>query len=182
MVDPIQELKIRAEILHSGVSAGKESAQKRLRALPELAKADAAGLAAAGEWVRRKHCLAVVAREHGFSSWEQARRVLEGDARELDLGTLLYGPEAAGTLNVWFADYEEARAHFAESRRRGEGHALLAYRRQFLIVDRHFIAAIRLDPEDPDWEAIGWDWPRPRDPKARQRLYGKRIAALREAA
>jgi hypothetical protein len=87
-----------------------------------------------------------------------------------------------GTLNVWFSDHAEARAHLDEGRRRSQSHALLGYRRQFLVVDRFFIEALRLDPDDPDWEAIGWDWPRPRDPIARQRLYGKRLGALRGAA
>ena len=80
MESPVQELKTRAELLHAAVASGQPDALRRLRALPGLAKADDAALTAAAASVQRKHCLAVVAREHGFSRWDQARRVLAGDS------------------------------------------------------------------------------------------------------
>jgi hypothetical protein len=179
MVDPVGELKTRAEILHGRVASGDREAQTRLRALPELARADEGALAEAAARMRRKHCLAVVAREHGFTTWEQAQRVLRGDAREQDFGTLMYGTKAMGTLNVWFADYAEARAHLDEARRGGAARYLLTYRTQFFVVDRYFVETLGLDPDDADWEAIDGDWARPRDPIARQRLYLKRLDAVR---
>ena len=180
MVDPVGELKTRAELLHGRVAAGDREAQTRLRALPELARVDEEALAAAAARMRRKHCLAVVAREHGFTSWEHAQRVLRGDAREQDFGTLLCGDNASGSLNMWFVDYGEARAHLDATRSQGLRRYLLAYRRQFLVVERFFVeATLELDPDDADWEAIDHDWARPRDPIARQRLYAKRIDAVR---
>jgi len=177
MVDPVGELKTRAEILHGRVASGDEAARTRLRALPELARADEAALAEAAMRMRRKHCLAVVAREHGFTSWEQAQRVLRGDARELDFGTLMYGTKALGTLNVWFADYGEARAHLDEARLGGARRYLFPYRKQFFVVDRYFVETLGLDPDDADWEAVAFDWVRPQDPIARQRLTMKRLIA-----
>ena len=52
-----------------------------------------------------------------------------------------------------------------------------------MIVDRYFIETLGLDPEDPDWEAIGRDWVRPASLKARERLYAKliRVHQNREA-
>jgi hypothetical protein len=179
MVDPVRELKTRAELLQRRLAAGSEEARRRLRALPELARANADALAAAAPGIRRKHCLSVVAREHGFTTWEHARRVLEGWGREPDFGTLMYGPQGFGTLNVWFADYDEARAHLDEARGGGQRPYLLAYRRQFFVADRGFVEALGLDPDDADWEAIDCDWVRPRNPMARRRLYQKRLDALR---
>jgi hypothetical protein len=50
-------------------------------------------------------------------------------------------------------------------------------------VDRFYIESLGLDPDDHDWQAIGFDWVRPRDVDARTRLYAKLVAALpREAA
>ena len=177
MVDPVRELKTRAEILHRGIASGIPEARRRLRALPELATADEAAVAAAVPRMRRKHCLFVVAREHGFNTWEHARRVLGGDETELDMGTLLY--TQAGAINVWFAVYEEARAHLDEVRGGGASRYLLSYRRQFFVADRFFIEALGLDPDDADWDAIDRDWARPREPGARLRLYEKRIHAMR---
>jgi hypothetical protein len=166
-------------MLHQRIAAGEAGARPRLRALPEFTKADAAALEANAPDIRLKHCLAVVARELGFQSWEHARRVLRGDATEQDCGTLLYDASVRGTLNVWFAHYDEARAHLDEVRRvRGE-HYLLSYRTHFLVVDRHFIEALGWDHADPDWRGLDFDWARPRDPAARQRLYGKRLHAVR---
>jgi len=180
MVDPVGELKTRAEILHTRVASGDVEARARLRALPELARADGEVLAEAAGRMRRKHCLAVVAREHGFTTWEQAQRVLRGDARELDFGTLLCGKNASGSLNMWFVDYGQARAHLDETRAQGLRRYLLAYRKQFFVVERLFVeTTLELDPDDADWEAIEYDWVRPRDPVARQRLYAKRLDVLR---
>jgi hypothetical protein len=61
--------------------------------------------------------------------------------------------------------------------REQNGGYLLAYRWHFFIVEPHFITNLGLDPDDPDWERIGRDWAKPRDPEARERLYAKLIRA-----
>jgi hypothetical protein len=180
MCNAVRELKTRAEILHHRVSSGDEDALLRIRVLPELSKLTGEALSAAVSEVRRKHCLTVVAREHGFVSWEQARRVLEGTEDEVDRGTLLY-PAQGGALNVWFSTYEEARAHLDETRGRGEQTYLLPYRRQFLVAEGLFIEAIGLDPTDADWEKLRFDLTRPVDLDAYRRLYKKRVDAMRGA-
>jgi hypothetical protein len=171
MIDPIQELKVRAELLHRRIQAQDPTALQRLRVLPELRSAGAEALQGAASDVQRKHCLAVVAREVGFQSWQHASRVLGGDEGEADFGTALYPKRCSGFLNHWFASYEEARAQRAE-----RGGYLLAYKRHFFVVEGHFIETLGLDPQDPDWAAIGWDWARPRDANARGRLYGKLLS------
>jgi GNAT superfamily N-acetyltransferase len=182
MESPVQELKTRAELLHAGVASGERDALRRLRVLPELAKADDAALTAAAAGMQRKHCLAVVAREHGFSRWDQALRVLSGDLRERDVGTLLYDDASRGALNVWFATHAEARAHLDAAREAGQRRYLLAYRTQFFVVEAPFVQTLGLDPDDPDWERLGFDWARPADPAARASLYQKRLHALRRAS
>ena len=83
----------------------------------------------------------------------------------------------AAQLNHWFAAYDEARAFHAETTSGAAPVYLLAYKRHFFVVDRHFIASLGLDADDADWQAIGWDWVRPRSAEARRRLYGKLLAA-----
>ncbi|WP_234023140.1 hypothetical protein [Sorangium cellulosum] len=90
---------------------------------------------------------------------------------------MLYGGEG-GVLHHWFATHDEARAH-AASLPEGQRSYLLTYKHHFFVADRTFVASLGLDPDDPDWRAIGWDWARPADPTARRRLYAKRLAAMR---
>ncbi|WP_437716254.1 hypothetical protein WMF45_07450 [Sorangium sp. So ce448] len=177
MMDPVRELKTRAELLHKQLASNDARALLRLRALPELGRADEAALAAAAPGIRRKHCLAVVARECGFSSWERARLALAGEPGAPELGTLLYGREG-GVLHHWFATHEEARAHVEALPEASRGY-LLAYKHHFFVADRPFVASLGLDPDDPDWQAIGWDWARPANLAARSRLYAKRLASMR---
>jgi hypothetical protein len=105
--------------------------------------------------------------------------VLEGSAGEADFGTLLYGSgEGGGVLNHWFARYDEARRFLDDLPAAGPRRYLLAYKRDVFVADREFVNCLGLEPDDPDWEAIAWDWVRPSNLAARRRLYSKRLAAL----
>lgn len=178
-LEPVRELKVRAEVLHKRLAAGDAQARSRLRVLHEHRHADDAALVALVPTVQRKHCLAVAARECGFASWDHARRVLQSDPREPDFGTLLY-EETSATLNQWFASYEEARAVLDRSEP-AQRKVLLAYKRHFFVAEIELVRALGLDPDDADWRAIGWDWARPTEPAARTRLYYKRLAGMRAA-
>ena len=173
MIDPVQELKARAELLHHRVTASNPEALKRLRVLPEFRATKVEALPALAPLIKRKHCLAVTAREVGFESWLHAVSVLEGRAHD-DFGTLLCLLGSPAHWNIWSASYEEARAI-----RKEHGGYLLAYKRQFFITDRHYIETMGLDPEDPDWDQIGRDWARPKVAAARTRLYGKLLERSR---
>ena len=179
MMDPVRELKVRAEILQHAVQAGERAAVERLRVLAEFRRADDLALRAAAAEIQRKHCLAAVAREVGFAGWDHAKRVLDGDPSESDFGTLLYGGDWGTRLNHWFANYEEARAFHRDASEPGARLYLLAYKRHFFVCDRHFLEALGLKPDDADWEAIDWDWVRPANADARRRLYAKILAAQR---
>jgi|CZKU01.1.fsa_nt_gi hypothetical protein len=181
MLDPVRELKVRAQILHHAVKASESAALERLRVLVGFRKADAEALRSAATGIQRKHCLAAVSRELGFASFEHARRVFEGDASEADFGTLLYGT-ARGHLNHWFATYDQAHALHAQTSSATGRRYLLAYKRHFFVVDRLFIESVGLDPDDADWKEIGWDWARPKSREARRRLYGKFMDAQRSTA
>ncbi len=127
MVDIVEELKDKARVLHASVKRQDAAGVARLRTLPELKSLDETALL---EQVQRKHCLAVIARELGFSGWSHAVAILEGRPSE-DMGTLLSPPGAAAHWNIWSAHYEEARSIRAE-----HGGYLLAYKRHFFVVDR----------------------------------------------
>ena len=130
------------------------------------------GAAAPDAPPRRRDALAVLARLLGFRGWPQLVAIVRGIAHD-DFGTLLWSERCAVHWNLWCASYDEARELRAQ-----RGEYLLAYRRDFVVVDEHYLRTLGLDPSDPDWERIGRDWVQPTDFDARARLY-RRLAALR---
>jgi hypothetical protein len=173
MTDATRELKVRAEILHRRITARESKALRRLRSLPPFRRASDEDLLAAAPGIRRHDCLAVVAAELGFPSWPQAKRVLTGEGPSEEFGTLLSPPRCSGHLNRWYVSYDEA----ATDRQASRGY-LLAYRRHYFVVDRYYIETLGLDPDDPDWEEMGFDWARPSSGAARARLYAQLVAGL----
>jgi hypothetical protein len=149
----------------------------RLRKLREFRKMSDAELSAQAAEVQHRHCLGVIAMELGFPNWPAAKKALEGGAVS-EFGTLLWTTRCGQHLNHWCKTYEEAAAI-----RASRGGYLLAYGHQYFVVDRYYFESLRLNPDDADWQEIGFDWARPANPDARTRLYGKLIAQLpREAA
>lgn len=78
------------------------------------------------------------------------------------------------TLNHWFNSHAEARAWLD-----ADGGYLLPYRHQYFVTTAEAIRELGLDPADPDWERIGYDWVKPLDTAARERLELKRRLAIR---
>ena len=84
----------------------------------------------------------------------------------------MHVPRMEAFLNRWFASYEEARASLDS-----EGGFLLPFNGQFFVTVEAAIRELGLDPADPDWERIGWDWVRPQDVETWGRLRQKREVA-----
>lgn len=132
--------------------------------------------------IRLKHALAVVALEHGYDSWLALKAASEHpessaavESRQLDASLLMYTRRMETLLNRWFATYEEARASLEH-----EAGFLFPYGSQFFVCESEGIRELGLDPRDPDWERIGWDWVKPLDRDAWERLSQKRIRVLTE--
>lgn len=133
----LNELKIRAKLLHNTLQDGVESATVR-----------AARCASQQRWSipdqwQLQHCLNIVAVEAGFTVWEHARHVLGGEAQVGDdMGDFWYDRRALGLTNQWFASYAEAQARLQLQ----PNSYLLPYRRQFFLVEAAYLADIKLDP------------------------------------
>lgn len=85
---------------------------------------------------------------------------------------VMYVSSMAVFLNRWYASYDDARAA-----RETDGGYLFPYENQFFLADSGAVRELGLDPLDTDWERIGWDWVRPLDTGAWQRLRSKREVA-----
>ena len=86
---------------------------------------------------------------------------------------VMYVPRMDAFLNRWFTSYDKARASLD-----AQGGYLLPYRDHFFVSTPDAIRELGLDPDDPDWAAIGCDWVRPADSDARTRLLEKRRLAI----
>ncbi|QBD74760.1 hypothetical protein EPA93_01630 [Ktedonosporobacter rubrisoli] len=174
MDDAIHELKIRAEILHKHVRRYEPHALQRLCALPMFRHASIEELQETVSAIRRRDCLTIIATELGFATWPEARHVLTSTGPVDNFGDLLCLPPRASHLNRWYKGYVEA----VEERNRSQGF-LLAYRRQYLVVDYYYIEeSLGLDPNDADWQELGYDWVHPCNGSARLRLYARLVGNL----
>lgn len=152
----LQEAKIQASILLKSLgSPDRETslhAAKRFQRLSEFVDFPIAEISLQN--IKRKHALAVIAIENGFASWTDLKTQI----------SFIVG----GFLNKWFANYQEAKIEQQQ-----QGGFLFPYKNQFFICEAGYIERLGLNPNDPDWQAIGWDWANPADKVAWQRLHNK---------
>jgi hypothetical protein len=125
---------------------------------------------------RLRDCLIAVTREAGFSGWEQGLRVLGGQAVSGDdLGSFWHAPRCNGLLSHWFARHDQARECLAL----GEHRVLLPYRRQFVVVDDHYLRELGLNIGDGAWGDAGRDLVQAYGSAAWLQLCSQRLRALR---
>lgn len=82
-----------------------------------------------------------------------------------NMGTFMHRSFGGAHWNIWAADHAEAAAI-----RQEHGGFLLAYRRQFFVVEESYIDELGLDAGDGDWESIERDLSRSRGNPAWARL------------
>lgn len=159
--------------LRGGDPARARAAAMRFLRLRSLADIGLEGLLARPARVRLKHALAVVATEQGAPSWLALVRAFEARSAAQPGLPSFHTPRLDSCLNRWFTNHAEA----LDSLRR-EGGYLLPFRGQFFVTEAEGILALGLDPDDPDWSAIGFDLVKPLDVPAHERLCRKRRAAI----
>lgn len=173
----LEEYKTQASILIKQLRSDNThmalEAAKRFVQLPYFADISAIDLITS-EPVKLKHALHVLALEHGFDSWADFKHQLERDDRfkaykaSRNPYTLLYPQRCVRFTNEWHSDYAIASSALGH-----DGGYLLPYKNQFFICGRAYIEQLGLDPDDPDWERIGYNWVKPADEGAWQRLDSK---------
>jgi len=152
----LDHLKNEARLLHKQAKDDLRPAVQRInKHSPAVAL---------GEAIRRKHCLATIAREIGFSGWKAVVDCFE--ARDgADFAGFLHPKRCHIFWNIWLANYDEAKKIRAE-----HGGFLLTYGKQFIVVDNDYVSALGVGPEDALWQLIDRDWARPTDFSGRDQL------------
>ncbi len=153
----LSEAKIQAQILLKNLN----STESELKTVA-VAKIDnylnRIGLTLTADKIQLKHCLACIADQYGFDSWANCKFYFE------QTQLTAFTPRG-GFFNQWFSNYSEAKQILKDSK----GY-LLPYRQQFFICESGYIEYLSLNPADPNWEKIGYNWVEPQDISAWQEL------------
>lgn len=147
---PIDAYKRDAANLLKAVRADDASARDRFRRLENVP----AGL-------QLKHALTVIAHEAGFPTWS----ALKSAAEEVDFSEIFAAPGLKDSINHWFRNYEEAKAH-----QMANGGVLLPYRIQAFVTSLEILPRLGYEKDDPDWADIGYDFIRPASDAALARI------------
>ena len=161
--DLILSLKTEARLLHKEAQQDNAHALDRIRRQCPSLKL--------GMELQRKHCLATIGRELGFDNWKSALDCFSG-APNAVYGAFLHPRRCYVHWNIWFADLTEARRVRIE-----HGGFLLAYKHQYMIVDRDYIVSLGLDPDCEEWSALGRDWTHADGAKPRAALMARIVEA-----
>lgn len=139
----LREVRIRASLLMKAARAGDADALERLGAVPKHRTAlNAIAMQMAGQSYLELRAKTVTEKFEGHQAIADPSRLFE--------------KHVAQFMNHWFASYEEALAHLKK-----EGGFLFPFRSQFVIVGHDLLRLVGLDPDDPDWASISWDWVNP---------------------
>jgi hypothetical protein len=182
----LQELRIQARRLLKALRAGDSiedphwrEVAARFTRLESFGHRSLTRLLESRSAIRLKHALTVLALEHGYSSWADLKQAAdsgslkEGTEPPVDDAELMYDRRQDVLLNRWFAHYDQARASLE-----AQGGYLFPYRNHFYICEAEGVRILGLDPDDPDWAAIGWNWVEPKDREAWERLRARRVRVL----
>jgi hypothetical protein len=171
---PLDEYKTRAAILlkhlRSDDKTKIEEAIQRFQILPFLAELSVQELSNSA--IKLKHALTVLAVENGFDTWADFKRNVEYNDKVTAFRnrnyTSLCPKRCWGIMSNWEVRYEDALDTLEQ-----RGGYLLPYKQQFFVCEEAYIETLGLDPHDIDWELIGWNWVKPANIEAWERLNEK---------
>ena len=146
----LQELKVKASLLkkqlRSDEDAARTKAAKRFLQLPFHQYSAVEHVLADVDFYQLKHAYWVLALEHGYDNWKQFKDTI---IRE----DCMYYGNCGAYLNVWFANYDEAKHYHQE-----QGGYLLPYRKDYYVCTKEVVLYLGLDEHDAEWEKLGNNW------------------------
>ena len=169
-VPSVEESKRNASLLEKDLQSPDRTvaaaAAKRFLRLAEFKEKTVDEVLDARDRVQRKHALTVIAREQGYAAWKNLK----------DAADILWCPPGSSAFwQNWCKTYEEARAYLDV-----KGGYLLTAHGKWFIAESGYIEALKLDPADPRWAAIGFDIAHPADQPACDELIALRVVAAKQ--
>ncbi|MEZ5016223.1 MAG: hypothetical protein R2800_04170 [Flavipsychrobacter sp.] len=154
----LQELKIKASLLRKQLRSPEqqhqEKAAKRFLQLPFHQYSILEDVLKDVDFYQLKHAYWVLAIENNHETWQQYRdTIIKEDC--------MYIGNSSAFLNVWYANYEEAKQH-----QNAQGGYLLQYRKDYFICTEELIKELDLALFKKEWEEIGYDWAQPKSKAA----------------
>jgi hypothetical protein len=110
MTDPIRDLKFAPNFFTNKFGLPIRTPKDVCERLLNFATPSPDALVTLAHSIRRRHCLATIAAELGFASWQQMKAVLTGEEQVRGFGTILYPNRCNAHLNLWCKTYPEADA------------------------------------------------------------------------
>lgn len=98
--------------------------------------------------IKLKHCQFLVSKQLGFDNWHHAQEMLSGRlplTKQVNMGAIFYNHACDAMMNLWFADYQQAKEVLAK---KPESSWLLPYKKQFVVVNQHYLSLLKLDNEN----------------------------------
>lgn len=94
-----------------------------------------------GQQLTLTECQQQLAKKIGFNHWHHALEALSGKNQIKDYGKLWHHPKCDALLNIWFANYEEAKDALTEN----PDKFLLPYKTQFVLVTGEYLSLIGIN-------------------------------------
>ena len=104
--------------------------------------------------VKLKHAYQFLALSRGFESWGALKQyIVDKDC--------MYRPYLVPYVHSWFNDYPSATKYQQKN-----GGYLLAFWDDIIICGEEYIKGLNLNKYKEEWQAIAFDWVKPKDPEA----------------
>ena len=159
----LKQLKVEARLLHKKLKLNLDDSVERYLRHPLFDKKTHSQFKAQIGKMRLKHAYHIIAFEYGYDRWEDLKQyVINQD--------LLYRSSGVGFVHKWFKSYIEACRYQAKN-----GGYLLRFWADYIVCGIEYIQLLQLHSYSKDWELIGFDWVKPHDQSAYQRLYQKAL-------
>lgn len=146
----LQELKVKASLLKKQLLSDDKDVQtkaaERFLQLPFHKYNSVEYLLQDVGFYQLKHAYWVLAIENGHDSWQAFKEsVIKEDC--------MYYGSCGAYLNVWFANYDEAKQYHREN----SGY-LLPYRKDYYVCTEEVIQFLGLDEHKQEWQKLGNNW------------------------
>jgi len=159
----LNQLKIEAKLLHKRLKSGSDNSVEAYLNHPIFRNLSSSQIEEKRKGIRLKDSYHLIASTYGFSRWEDLKRqVIKND--------MLYRSNGVGLIHKWFkSDTEASKYHIKY------GGYLLQFWADYVICGVEYIQLLGLHHYAEEWKAIGYNWIKPADQAAYQKLYQKAV-------